>query len=239
MPDATVLLAGTVAVILGGVLHSAAGFGFALVAVPIVAAVAPEAVPSTLLLLSLPVNLFMLTGERAVDRGGAARMTIGKVLGTAIGAWVLVSIPQGDLQLVFGASLVMAAAAVVLHPTVGITPTRELVVGTVAGIMGSTTAVGGPLLAVLYSSRDGRILRSTLAVVFLAGLFLALTAQAAIGRLGWWHLSYAVALVPGMALGLYLGYRMRPVLDAGWLRVLVLLTAICGGIFTIAAAVAK
>lgn len=236
MPDANVLLVGTIAAILGGVLHSAAGFGFALVAAPIIAAVAPEAIPATLLLLTLPVNLFMLTRERAVDVAGAARMSVGKLLGTIVGAWVLVQVPDDNLKLVFGTSLVLAAAAVGLRPSVRITARRELVVGTVAGVMGATTAVGGPLLAVLYSSRDGRILRSTLAVVFLTGLFLALGAQVIIGRLLWWHLSYSLALAPGMAVGLFLGYRMRPIVDARWLRVVVLTAAGAGGTYTILAA---
>ena len=233
MPDAAVLIVGAIAVLFGGVVHATIGFGFAMVAVPIIALVEPMAVPATLLLLSIPVNLFMLTGEREVDRGGAIRLSVGKALGTVIAAWLLVQVPTDRIGVVFGASLLAAAIAAGVLPSVKVTATREVVVGTLAGVMGATTAVGGPLLGVLYSSRDGRVLRSTLAVVFLAGLAMALAAQVLIGRLMGWHLLYAVLLLPALALGLAAGRKLQPLVDTGFLRRTVLVVAGAAGLYTI------
>ena len=102
--------------------------------------------------------------------------------------------------------------------------------GVLSGVMGTTSAIGGPALAVVYQRRPGPELRSTLALSYLAGIVIAVGALAAVGRVEGWHVWLALELVPALLLGLWLSFRLAPVLDRGWLRPSVLAFAAISGV---------
>jgi uncharacterized membrane protein YfcA len=99
-----------------------------------------------------------------------------------------------------------------------------------SGVMGTTSAIGGPALAVVYQHRPGPELRSTLALSYLTGIVIAVGALAAVGRVEGWHLWLALELVPALLVGLWLSFRLSSVLDRGWLRPAVLAFAAVAGV---------
>ncbi len=84
MPDLTAsVLAGLLlASVVGGAIQGVIGFGFALVAVPVLALVQPDAVPVTVMLMAIPMTVFMALRERAhIDGRGFTTIMVGRVLG--------------------------------------------------------------------------------------------------------------------------------------------------------------
>lgn len=226
-----VLLLLIVASVFGGVIQGVIGFGFALVAVPVLGLVRPDAVPVTIMFVALPMSSVMSIRERAhIDRPGFLAIMAGRTTGVFLGVIVLLVVPERSLAIVIGIAVILGVALSALG--LDLQPKRWLNVGAgvLSGVMGTTAAVGGPALAVVYQRRPGPEIRSTLALSYLAGLLLGLVALGAVGRVHVWHLALALLLVPGMLLGLWLAVRLARWLDRGWLRPVVLAFAGASGV---------
>ena len=231
----TIALVGLlVASAVGGVIQGAIGFGFALVAVPTIALVEPDAIPVTVMLMAVPMTIVMALRERAhIDVGGFATIMVGRVVGIAGGVLLLELVPESGLTVLVGVMILLGVALSV--GGLDIEPQRWVNVGAgvLSGVMGTTSAIGGPALAVVYQRRPGPELRSTLALSYLAGIVIAVGALAAVGRVEGWHVWLALELVPALLLGLWLSFRLAPVLDRGWLRPSVLAFAAISGVVII------
>jgi uncharacterized protein len=226
-----VLLLLIVASVAGGVVQGAIGFGFALVAVPVLGLVRPDAVPVTIMLVALPMSSVMAVRERHhIDRPGFLSIMVGRAAGVFLGVVVLLVVPQRSLAIVIGLAVILGVALSALG--LDLEPRRWLNVGAgaLSGVMGTTAAVGGPALAVVYQRRPGPELRSTLALSYLAGLLLALAGLAVVGRVHVWHVALALVLIPGMLVGLWLAVRLAGWLDRSWLRPAVLTFAGSSGL---------
>ena len=236
----TIALVGLlVASAVGGVIQGAIGFGFALVAVPTIALVEPDAIPVTVMLMAVPMTIVMALRERAhIDVGGFATIMVGRVVGIAGGVLLLELVPESGLTVLVGVMIMLGVALSV--GGLDIEPQRWVNVGAgvLSGVMGTTSAIGGPALAVVYQRRPGPELRSTLALSYLAGIVIAVGALAAVGRVEGWHVWLALEFVPALLLGLWLSFRLASVLDRGWLRPAVLAFAAVSGVVIVVRGVA-
>jgi len=233
MPDLTAsVLAGLLlASVVGGAIQGVIGFGFALVAVPVLALVQPDAVPVTVMLMAIPMTVFMALRERAhIDGRGFTTIMVGRVLGIAGGVVLLSVVAEESLALLVGGMLLLGVALSVAGLDIEPRAWVNVGAGILSGVMGTTSAIGGPALAVVYQNRPGPELRSTLALSYLAGLALALAALAAVGRVHTWHVVLALELVPGLLVGLWLSVRLAPLLGRDWLRPAVLTFAGIAGL---------
>jgi uncharacterized membrane protein YfcA len=190
--SATLALACAVA-LAGGVVQSATGFGFALVAAPgLSAALGPRVAVSTLTVIGLVVNVLTLGAERrspSVLRRRAALLVAASIPGAAVGALLLAHLPVAVLRAVVALVTLAAVAAYWLArkapptPHAGSAPTAG--VGALAGTMGAVAGINGPPL-VLHLRRIGATAaeaRDTLAAFFLASGALTFAALAATGAL--------------------------------------------------------
>jgi len=210
-------------VLVGGAIQGTVGFGLAMIAAPIVALVQPEALPATLLLLAVPLTVGMALRERhEVDVEGLTWIVGGRVLGTAAGVGLLVAVPQRSLETLFGAVIVAAAVTASLRPARELGRRNRFFAGTVSGVMGTTTSIGGPPLAILYRDRPGAQIRSTLAVSFVAGLAISIGGLLLAHRIAGWQAVLALELVPPLGIGLLVGSRLSGLADRAWLRPAVL-----------------
>ena len=139
-------------------------------------------------------------------------------------------VAEDSLTVLVGTMILLGTALSVGGLDIEPRPAVNVGAGVLSGVMGTTSAIGGPALAVVYQNRPGPELRSTLALSYLAGLVLAVGALAAVGRVQGWHLVLALELVPGLLIGLWLSLRLAPVLDRGWLRPAVLAFAAISGL---------
>src|SRR3712207_5166177 len=101
-----------VAVVVGVVVQGPVGFGLALVVVPVLALVRPEALPAVVLLLAMPTAGFMVVREyRFADVHGLIWILSGRLVGTLGGAGILVLVPAGFLSVLFGGLVLVAVLA--------------------------------------------------------------------------------------------------------------------------------
>lgn len=221
-------------VALGALIHGSLGFGFAFAVAPALALVRPEAVPATIVILSLPMVVLMAIRERgSISLRDFLWITSGRLPGTIAGAWILLVIPANSLGVVFGLLILAGVIMSVLGPSFKARGRVQFLGGIASGIMGTAAGIGGPSLALINQSRLGAELRSTLAMSFVVGTVLSLAVLSSIGKVLEWHALFALALLPALLLGLLASNLTIPLLDKRWLRPALLVFAAGSAIVTI------
>ncbi len=207
------------AVAFGALVQGTIGFGINVIAAPVAAIVQPDALPSAMIILALPMTAGSAYRERAhIDRAGVLWSTLGRLPGVALGGYAVSKLSPEALATWIGGFVIAAALMSVATSKVRVTPLSTALVGGVAGWMGTMSSVGGPPLALLYQREPGPVLRSTLGTTFLIGSLLSIGALAIAGRVEAWHWGLGLALTPAVALGLVASRRLHGRVDGGWLR---------------------
>ncbi len=208
------MLAGLVA---GGALQAATGFGFSLIASPVlVGAYGGEVGISTLTLVSTAVNVLTLATEGrrpAGDWPRAARLFAWYLPGSVLGALVLTVAAQTTIEVLVAAGVLGAIVARLLPAARGLR-LPEAPAGLLSGAFGTSTGVSGPplVLHLLHVGMAPLRMRDTLAGFFLATAASGLGVLAAVGALAFpGDLGLLVlATAAGHLLGRGLFGRMRP-----------------------------
>lgn len=219
-----------VAVLVAAFIQGTTGVGFALIIAPVLALLAPDLLPSCLLVMMIPLNVYVAWRERAaLDRSGAAWITAGRFPGTFGGLWILSLVTSRHLGILVGAATILAAIATLIAPS--FTPGRRayIAAGVLTGVTETATGIGGPPLALVYQHQAAATLRSTLAFCFLVGQLMSLAFLATVGRVNESQLSAALMLLPTLAIGAGASRLSHARVGGRKLRVFVLLFAIVSG----------
>jgi uncharacterized membrane protein YfcA len=218
----------------GAVLQGSVGFGLGLIGVPLLVLIDPVFVPGPLLLAAFLLNLLMSYREHAsIDFKGVKWAIPGRFLGAAGGAGVLSVIPRDQISMLFGTMVLLAVAISLAGLDLPPHPRNVLIAGTFSGFMGTTSAIGGPPVALVFQKQKGPRIRSTLSVIFAAGTVISMISLALIGRFGGREMLAAVFLFPGVVLGFFISRRTSKILDRGSIRMAVLAVSAFTGIFVI------
>lgn len=236
LPDLTLVEGALIFVIViaGALTQSTVGFGFGIVIVPVLIVVAPDLLPAMPLLLSTILSIAMIRRERSdVDLHGLPPLFVGRVAGTLVAIWLLVSLTGPALEILFGTVIVLVVAVSALRPAINPTSTANFVGGAASGLFATTAGIGGPPVAVLYAGRPGPEIRSTLAAIFMIGSSMSLVALIPAGRIGWGHLVFAAILLVPTAIGFAISGPLGRFLEGRWLRPTILTFAASGGVLAV------
>ncbi|HEY8545200.1 MAG TPA: TSUP family transporter, partial [Acidimicrobiales bacterium] len=141
----------SVGVALGALAQGAVGFGANLIAVPLLAAVAPAALPGTMILLPLPLQLEMIGRERhGVVWSDVGWLTLGRVPGVLAGTWIVTAVALDQLSVLTGLVVLVAVVVSAAATRLPFTRASKLAAGAVSGTFGTATSIGGPPVALLY-----------------------------------------------------------------------------------------
>lgn len=217
------VVAALLVVAIGACIQGSLGFGLGLIGAPVLALIDDDFVPGPLLFVGVVLTAVVAARERgALDWRGIRWALVGRVLGTAIGTVAITRVGEDGLIALLAVSILVAVALSVAGWHVRPTPTTLVGAGTVSGVMGMLTSVGGPPMALVYQRERAAQLRTTLAGFFLFGASLALLALVPGGEFGTHELGLGVLLLPGLVMGLAASRWLGRYLDHGWTRPAVL-----------------
>lgn len=243
---------GTVAAMAGIVgaaaaLQRAVGFGFALLAVPLMAFVVPTKSAVVIIFLNGTVTCAWLAVRlrQRIEWPTARRLGVGAIAGAPIGVVILSVISAATLRLLLGVTTCLAAVWIIIssrlmHPD-PVVPHRSttMAMGFASGVINTSLATNGPPL--VYELRRtgfrGDRFRATISAVFLLSNLVGLPLLALAGLITRFDLVLAAtSLLPclaGIAVGSWIGARMEPS-HFGWAVDVLLLAT---GVLTISKAV--
>jgi uncharacterized protein len=226
----TEFLIASLVVAIGSALQSSVGFGFALMSAPILAFIDPKLVPGPLILaVTLLLVLTAVREHQSMDLTGIGWVLFGRVPGTVLAIVALDAMSERGITIGLGVLVLVAVAISLLRVNLPRTPPLLTIAGLISGLMGTTSGLGGPAVAVLYQHEPGNRVRSTLAGYFLIGAIMSLSALAFAGRLGRAEATLSLGLLPGILIGFLSARKTSAWLDQGRTRTAVLLVAAMAG----------
>jgi uncharacterized membrane protein YfcA len=162
----------------------------------------------------------------------------GRVVGTAIAVAALTVVPERRLELLLGLVMVISTALAASRLRIAPNPLSLFGAGTMAGITGTLTSVGGPPMALIYRDESGARLRGTLNAFFVFGVVISIIGLVLSGHFGRREALFALALMPGAPVGFVLSKHGAGLLDRGYTKPVVLtLSGVAGAVVVIKALV--
>ncbi len=247
-----VITIGTVAAVAGVVFAAAAlqraiGFGFALLAVPLLAFVVPTKSAVVIIFLNGTVTCAWLAFRfrRHIEWATARRLGVAAIAGAPVGVIILSVISATTLRLVLGVTTCLAAGWIIVTSrftrSEPVVPPRSttFAMGFASGVINTSLATNGPPLVYELRRRGfhGDRFRATISAVFLLSNLIGLPLLAAAGLITTFDIVLAAtSLLPcvaGIIVGSWIGARMEPA-HFGWAVDLLLLAT---GVLTISKAI--
>ena len=225
------LVAANLVVFLAAVLQAATGVGFAMVAVPLLALISLVWVPAPMLICNIALSIAIMSrGRHELERSEAPPLVAGLALGTFAGAGLLALSGGQGLGVMIGAIIVSAVLASLFMPQLRITRLRLLSAAFVGGATGAIAAMHGPPLIILYQRERPEKVRATMAGVFVFGCILAIGSLWLTGLFGWEQLWRGLVMLPGVALGFFVGKALGGRMSPGAMRYAMLTLAGSAGL---------
>lgn len=225
MMCAAIVISGLAAAIQGVV-----GFGYAIVAVPLLSLLDPRFAPVPQILTALPLTVMTAWHERGhIDGPGVAWILAGRVPGFVIGALLVTVASLRVLDVFIGLSVLVGVVCMGARGGIPRNRVIDVSAGTVSGVTGYVSGIGGPPLALLYRDARGPTIRSTLGVLFAVGVVATVTIRAAVGQVTELDVKLGAVLLAPVAVGTWASRFLHGMVEGRALRVAVMaLSAIAG-----------
>lgn len=232
----TLMLAANLCVFLGAAVQGSTGIGFALVAAPLLLLLDTSLAPVPIILSTFVLSSLMSIKDRKhIHFAGIRYALIGYIPG-AIGAGAIVHVLSAEiLELVFAATLLLAATITAAGFTVRPKPTTNLAAGGASGLMGTISSIGGPPMGLLYQHEAGGTVRGTLGGMAVVGSFISICVHATIGGVGSRELSSFAVMSPGVIVGFLTSSYLSKILDRGYLRPSIVALSLLAAVYIVIA----
>jgi uncharacterized membrane protein YfcA len=238
----TEIAAIVIAVLVAATVQNAAGFGFALMCVPLMAVFVDTHVAvviSTILGMGSSTTQAWL-GRRDTDRVVARRMTLAALLGMPLGLLVFVLVDENVLKLIVGACVLVIVVLLARRIDLRhVGPHFDLAAGAVSGVLATSVSTNGPPLVFALQARhvSPAVFRPTINTVFAVSAGVSLVLYLVAGKVTGDVLLGVLVALPALVLGIWAGLVLRPRLDGERFRIAVLVLLAAAGASAVVAAV--
>lgn len=200
------------------------GFGFNILAVPMMSLIHPDLAPNPQLLITLVLSAATVMRERGrlEDLKEVAFVLAARPIGGLAGLAVIGLATAFWLDLSIGVIVLLAVAILSTNITVERTPVSESLAGFTSGFTSIVSSIGGPPLILLYRDETGKTTRSQLGIVFLIGALISIGLRSLGQEFGTGDLVIGLSMLPPMFLGFSIAGPARSKIDRIGLRTPVL-----------------
>ncbi|OBU33764.1 sulfite exporter TauE/SafE family protein [Photobacterium kishitanii] len=217
-------------IFVGSFVQTAIGFGLAIVSAPILIIIAPQYVPAPICLVALFISLLNSLKYRSnIELGGLKMAIFGRIPGSIAGATLLVFVSTQTLSLWVGLLVLLAVFISIMPFRIEPTPTRMVISGFFSGLFGTSSAIGGPPMAILLQHQEANQLRGNLSAFFVFSSIISLITLIPAGFLNLEKLWLTLPLLPAAWAGYWLALKTTQSLPKETIRYGALsLCLICG-----------
>lgn len=189
-------------------IQSSFGIGGALIGAPALLLINPIFVPLPVLVSNVLVSVLASRREwHAVHQRDLLYILLGRFAGTIPALILLGLISQKSFDLVFGVTLLIAVTLSASGLRVPINRLNLFLAGSLAGLMGTASSIGGPPTALVYRHVEGARFRATMSMQLVVGGLIS-----AIGLILAFELTQAQLIVTALLLpGVIGGYCLSGV----------------------------
>ncbi|MCF7792821.1 MAG: sulfite exporter TauE/SafE family protein [Candidatus Cloacimonetes bacterium] len=209
--ELNVLIFGIIVFLISGMLQGLSGFGFSILAVPLITLIIPPrtAVP-ILMLYSIIINLVVLYSTRkSVDLKKIWILLAAGIVGLPFGAHLLVILDSsilkifiGGVIIVFGLLLLMGYRKTLKHEKITMIP-----IGIFSGLLSGSISISGPPIIIFLANQDlgKHSFRGNLAIYFFLLNIFTIPVFWLNGLFTEDVMHYSLRFLPGLLVGVILG----------------------------------
>jgi len=219
-----------------------AGFGFALLAMPIMTLALPveQAVVIATLLGVVTSGWQSIHQRHHADRELVKKMTVGAYVGMPLGLVLLNVVDDQILKIALGVSVLVATILLARRVSLAhVGPHLDYSAGFFSGVLNTSIGTNGPPLVLALQARhvDAVRFRATIVAVFALSNILAMALFIADDKITKDGVLAALFAVPAWVIGQALGWPARRHVDGERFRLLVLVMLLAVGVTTIVFAI--
>lgn len=192
--------------------------------VPLLALINIEFIPGPMIFTSLILSFLKAYRGRAyISTQQLTVVFIGLVIGMVTAAILLSIVSLDRLGIIFGICILGAVFISAFVSNFQFSPAHKLLAGTLAGFMGTTAAIGAPVLAMRYQFEDGKVIRATLGLIYFISSVLMLLFLHFAGHFQYVDVILGICLIPGFVVGYLFAGIIAQFVDRGYARPAVLM----------------
>lgn len=222
------------AVTLGALTQGSVGFGFAMVAAPLLMLIDVSFVPGPVILAAFFTALWVGIRDRKSGTIKTVKWAIfGRMIGNLAGAALVAYLSQDKFTIIFGILVIIAVLISLSGIDVKINISNLLAAGFLSGFMGTTVSISGPPMALLFQNEKGPNFRGMMAIFFMIGIMLSIPSLMIMGVFGLQEFLQGLILLPGTLLGVLLSKFLISRLDRHSIRPYVLGLSSVSGLLAI------
>jgi uncharacterized membrane protein YfcA len=221
--------------------QATSGFGFSLVAVPLLAVLvgSKTGVVANNLVGTGLVTLMVVRNRHDVDRRTVVVTSVGALVAMPLGLFVLTEVSERALEAVIGVTVLVLTAALVKGLRFPARRITDAIAGLCSGALATSTGTNGPPLVIVLHGKELEpgAFRATLAAAFIVQDVASLGAFWLAGRLTADAGRAALAGYPAMVAGLLVGERLAARMDRNRFRSIVLAMLVASAVTAIVSAI--
>ncbi len=220
--EPSLFIVALLAVVAGSALQSMSGFGLAVIASPILVIINPNFLPAPILALGCILSLLNCIRYRQQLHFSNIKLAlVARIPGSILGILLLALLPP--IFFAVGFSLLIMLSVLLTYRRIDIHHCeRNLVIaGFFSGLMGTTTSVGGPPIALVYQNSNLSTLRAELGLFFLIGTLVSLAMLFVSGNINYAQVELTLPLVPALFVGFFLSFYLDKYLGQRYLKPLI------------------
>ena len=203
--------------VLAEIVYVSFGFGAGLIAVGLSAAIHPEIrdIAVILLLVNLPIEIYVVRRSwPEIDWSRVILICLGVVFGVPLGAWILTAGKPTIVLTILGGVLVLVGVlflCIPVHARVHWKKWSAPPTGFLSGLLGGLFGVGGPPVIIYYqlSGVNKAAFRGSLMAIFLLIGLVRVPSYVVTGLITVPRLWSALAIIPAVIVGAFLGSRIH------------------------------
>lgn len=241
MPDSlTTLIAGLAVIFLASTTQGLAGFGFAIVSVPImIIFISPKMVVPIVMMQAILINLLILIEARKwLDLKRIWPLIVAGIAGIPVGTYLLVVLDVNVLRVFIGSVIVPFAIAYMMGFTKQVKNEKLAFasIGFISGLLSASTSIGGPpvILFLVNQGVDKQTFRANLVAYYLVVALVVILAFVLSGVITTTVIQYAIWFLPATLLGTITGIKLAHKIDENLFRKIALIVVTIAALSSIA-----
>lgn len=203
------ILAAFSTVVVGSFIQTSIGFGMAVVSAPLLFMLDEAYVPAPMIIAALFNGLFTSWHFRAhLSLRGFMPAIAWRIPGSLVGVGLLMIVSEQILAVVIALVIGFGIVAGYLKIAIPFTRRNLGIAGFLSGVMGTSTSIGGPPMALVMQGQLANVIRVNLAAFFIFSCIISLVILWPAGYLGKSELLLSLPLIPAALTGSWLSSRV-------------------------------
>ncbi|MBU2711188.1 sulfite exporter TauE/SafE family protein [Zooshikella harenae] len=215
----SMLFIAALTVCLGSFVQTVIGFGMAVIAAPILFFLNPEYVPGPIIFAALfncLANVYRFRSSLSIS--GLKSAIVGRIPGCIVGGGLLLVANQHYLAILIAVSILFSVVMNIFKFSLPLNARNLFWAGFASGVMGISTSIGGPPIALLVQGQKASFIRANLAGFFLFSCITSLMILVPMGIFTYEHLLLSLPLLPATLLGNYIAYKIIDYVNKSLIR---------------------